>query len=198
MLEGRQFAVYTDHKPLIYAFNKNQLQNSPRQARHLEFISQFYNWHPLCYWKKEHSSRCTIKDKRNQLSNQYWDTNGGTRRKQRISKDLRRKTTRNKLKKIPIPGSDKQVYCDTIKEESRLYVTQLFRKQVFLSLHDLTHPGVKATIRLITERYTWINTKRLHAMDTSMPTVPEVKSRHNKTPTGNFIAPTKRFEHTPI
>jgi len=38
LLEGRYFAVYTDHKPLIYAFNKNQLQSSPRQTRHLEFI----------------------------------------------------------------------------------------------------------------------------------------------------------------
>jgi len=42
LLEGRQFAVYTDHKHLVYAiFNKNQLQSSPRQTRHLEFISQF-------------------------------------------------------------------------------------------------------------------------------------------------------------
>jgi len=31
----------TDYKPLIYDFNKNQLQSSPRQARHLEFISSF-------------------------------------------------------------------------------------------------------------------------------------------------------------
>jgi len=40
-LKGRQLAVYSDHKSLIYAFNKNQLQSSPRQARHFVCISQF-------------------------------------------------------------------------------------------------------------------------------------------------------------
>ncbi|KMQ86423.1 gag-pol polyprotein [Lasius niger] len=41
MVEGRQFTIYTDHKPIIYAFNQDPLRSSPRQARHLEYIGQF-------------------------------------------------------------------------------------------------------------------------------------------------------------
>jgi len=61
-----------------------------------------------------------------------------------------------KLKKIPIPGLDKQIYCDVTQGRPRPYVTQQFRKQVFLS-HGLAHPGVRATVKLITERYIWKN-----------------------------------------
>jgi len=41
ILEERQFIIYTDHKPITYALNKDILQSSPRQARQLEYISQF-------------------------------------------------------------------------------------------------------------------------------------------------------------
>ncbi|UYV64928.1 hypothetical protein LAZ67_3002470 [Cordylochernes scorpioides] len=41
LLEGRQFPVYTDHKPLTYAFQQNLDKASPRQCRHLDFIGQF-------------------------------------------------------------------------------------------------------------------------------------------------------------
>ncbi|GBN41740.1 hypothetical protein AVEN_192273-1 [Araneus ventricosus] len=41
MLEGRNFSIYTDQKPLIYAFKQNPNKCSPRQLRHLDLISQY-------------------------------------------------------------------------------------------------------------------------------------------------------------
>ena len=41
MLEARVFTVYTDHKPLTYAFQQKLEKASPRQSQHLDFIGQF-------------------------------------------------------------------------------------------------------------------------------------------------------------
>ena len=39
-IEGRPFIIYTDHKPLCIAL-ASQTERSPRQTRHLSFISEF-------------------------------------------------------------------------------------------------------------------------------------------------------------
>ena len=41
MVEGREFSVYTDHKPLTRALTSRSTQHTPRQIRHLDFVSQF-------------------------------------------------------------------------------------------------------------------------------------------------------------
>ncbi|GBP57240.1 hypothetical protein EVAR_82952_1 [Eumeta japonica] len=41
MLEARDFVIFTDHKPLCHAFKTRKDKCSPRQYRHLDFISQF-------------------------------------------------------------------------------------------------------------------------------------------------------------
>jgi len=41
MLEARQFVIFTDHKPLTYAFSQTRYKCSPRQFKHLDFASQF-------------------------------------------------------------------------------------------------------------------------------------------------------------
>lgn len=41
MLEGQTLTIFTDHKPIITAFEQKSSKASPRQLRHLDFISQF-------------------------------------------------------------------------------------------------------------------------------------------------------------
>jgi len=41
LVDGRIFVTRTDHKPLVYAFQQRPEKASPRQLRHLAYISQF-------------------------------------------------------------------------------------------------------------------------------------------------------------
>ncbi len=41
MIEARTFTLYTDHKPLTYAFRQKSDKGSPRQVRQLDYIGQF-------------------------------------------------------------------------------------------------------------------------------------------------------------
>ena len=40
-VEGRQFHLLTDHKPLTFAFFSQSCNHSPCQVRHLDYIAQF-------------------------------------------------------------------------------------------------------------------------------------------------------------
>ena len=54
ILEGRPFIVRTDHRPLVYAFAQRLDKASPRQQRHLDFISQYTT--EILYVKGEDTS----------------------------------------------------------------------------------------------------------------------------------------------
>jgi cleavage and polyadenylation specificity factor subunit 1 len=41
MLEGRQFTLYTDHKPLTFALSKAAEPWTARQCRHLSYVAEF-------------------------------------------------------------------------------------------------------------------------------------------------------------
>jgi len=41
MVEARRFVIYTDHKPLTFAFRQKPEKRTLRQFRHLDFIGQF-------------------------------------------------------------------------------------------------------------------------------------------------------------
>ncbi|GFY59307.1 integrase catalytic domain-containing protein [Trichonephila inaurata madagascariensis] len=60
-----------------------------------------------------------------------------------------------KLKKIEVPGSDVTLVCDTSMPRPRLFVPASEQRRVFDALHGLSHPGSRATARLISTHFVW-------------------------------------------
>lgn len=201
MLEGRHFTIYTDHKPLTYAMAQNPLKSSPRQARHLEFISQFTT--DIRHISGKDNIVADALSRINKISKQPIDFEE-LAKEQKEDEELRsiikNKETALKLEKINIPSTQMYVYCDTSTKVNRPFVPKTMRRQIFNSLHGIAHPGTKATAKLITERYVWPGVQK-ESTTWARECVPCQRAkitRHNKTPIGEIGQPSDRFRHIHI
>lgn len=101
------------------------------------------------------------------------------------------------LSRVQLPGAAGNVFCDSNSSLSRPFVPKTLRRRIFLALHSLSHPGTKASARLVAQRYVWPEMQR-DCMAWARACVQCQKSkvtRHNKSSIGNFVSPTRRFEH---
>lgn len=158
MVEARIFSVQTDHKPLTFAFATHRENCSPRQYRYLDYISQFTT--DIRYIAGEQNivadslSRINVIDM--PLDYQSLASEQATDPELR---DLLENGSSLKLKVVRLPESNIEVYCD-VTATPRPFITKSFRKQVYQTLHNLSHPGAKATVRLVTERFVWPGVRR--------------------------------------
>ncbi|CAE1285957.1 unnamed protein product [Acanthosepion pharaonis] len=70
---------------------------------------------------------------------------------------------------VPASFSDDTLYCDTSLASPRPYIPPTLRRQVFQHFHGLSHPSKRATVKLITDRFTF-----------SKPTSPFVEELRHK------------------
>ncbi|KAI5738884.1 hypothetical protein M8J77_012282 [Diaphorina citri] len=54
-----------------------------------------------------------------------------------------------------MPESDVRIYCDVSTRTARRFITRPFRRTAFNSIHQLSHPSVNTTVKLVKERYVW-------------------------------------------
>ncbi|GFW42130.1 retrovirus-related Pol polyprotein from transposon 17.6 [Trichonephila clavipes] len=154
MLEGLEVIIYTDHKPLAFAFTRKHDNSTPRQIRYLEFISQFTT--DIRYIE---GSDNVVADTFSRISQiDLLNSNDYSRLSEDQSSDLELQllmgsATGLELRPMYFAHSDKLFYCDVSMGTVRPYVTKLFRRQIFNQLHNLWHPGVKATQKLISARF---------------------------------------------
>ncbi|GFY50186.1 integrase_H2C2 domain-containing protein [Trichonephila inaurata madagascariensis] len=59
------------------------------------------------------------------------------------------------LKQLRMPGTTTEIYCDISTCTVRPYVPHALRRNVFLAVHNLSHPGIRATAKLISKRFVW-------------------------------------------
>ncbi|GFT44507.1 transposon Tf2-6 polyprotein [Trichonephila clavipes] len=200
MLEGRDFIIYTDQKPLMYAFMQNPDKCSPRQWRHLDFISQFST--DVRHINGTHNavadalSRIEV----NQISNSFLDFEALSKAQlednelQSLQNDEKSSLV---FKRVPSPVSATELICDTSTGSPRPFVPHNFRRTIFEHFHNLAHPGVAASFQLIASRYVWPNMRKT-VKDWVQNCIACQRSkvhRHTKTPLGTFALPDARFSH---
>ena len=57
--------------------------------------------------------------------------------------------------KVSLPMYSDQLLCDTSTSTPRPFVPETFRRTVFNSLHNISHPGIRASQHLITSCFIW-------------------------------------------
>ncbi|CAK9809028.1 Retrovirus-related Pol polyprotein from transposon 412 [Anthophora quadrimaculata] len=104
------------------------------------------------------------------------------------------------IKKTRLPNDNIELYCDVSTPSLRTFVTRQFRESVFKSLHNLAHPGAKATAKLVAQRFVWPGMQKDCKIWTQacIPCQRAKISRHVSTPVGSFGVPSTRFEHVHV
>lgn len=201
MVEGRTFTVFTDHKPITFAFQQKPEKCSPRQFRYLDFIGQFTTDIRHVAGKEN-----IVADALSRLEEvaepfSYADLAVSQKHNEELQAYMRGDISSNlRLERIRLPGSDTEVIYDVASRTARPFITRPFRRSAFDSVHRLAHPGIKATVRLVTEHYVWPSVKadcRSWARGCIQCQRSKI-SRHVSAPLGKFNVPSGRFEHVHI
>ena len=205
-VEGRQFHVITDHKPLTFALATKSSKLTPRQIRHLDLISQFTN--DVRYVKGSDNpvadalSRIDVSALHTDPVNTIdFQAVADAQTDESDLLNLQSDSSNSlQLKAIPLPTSNSTIVCDVSTGVPRPYVPEKFRQAVFESLHSLSHPSIRATQRLITARFVWphINSDIRKWTKSCLQCQKSKILRHTAAPFANFKTPDARFNNIHI
>ena len=141
-LEGRQFHVLTDHKPLTFALSTKLDRHSPRQARHLDYIAQFTSNIRHVQGPENVVADALSRIETNALlSGQPPVVDFAAMAKaQTTDHQLRAlqssSNTALVMEAIPLTDSPDPLYCDVSTGSQRPFVPLSWRRTVFDSLHS--------------------------------------------------------------
>lgn len=201
-IEGREFKIMTDQKPLVYAFMQRSDKASPRQIRQLSYIAQFTT-------KIEYiaGSENAVADSLSRVDSLRLPVEFDLcelAQQQEVDEQL--ETIKNapeysmKLKKIQWGINHTSIYCEISGESIRPYIPVKLREKVFRLFHEPAHPSAKISDRLIRQRYVW---PEMHRDISSwckncIPCQQSKITRHVKHTPAHFVAPDGRFDHIHI
>lgn len=201
-LDGRTFTLLTDHKPLTFAFKQKQDKASPRQARHLDFIGQFTTDVQHIAGNDNITADFLSRLNADEISlvKQLDFTNIIKTQDQLENFANKNPQMSLNIAKLAVSGSNEKIWCDISTGHVRPIVPPACRKNVMEAIHGLSHPGNKASQKLISERFVWPRMRHDVAKFTR-ECVQCQKSkihRHNRTEYSKYIPPNQRFEHINI
>lgn len=199
ILEVQHTTIFSDHKPLLYAFVQRREKLPPAQLNQLSFISQFTT--DIRYIKGVDNVVADAMSRVDAVAlEQGFEELAISQEADKELADLRQRGSSLQLTNVIIPGTSISVTCDVSTGKPRPFLTPSFRRAAFMKLHNLSHPGARATTRLVTERFVWpsVNKDCKEWARTCEACQRAKVSRHNSAPLGDFALPSGRFRHIHI
>lgn len=197
-LEGRQFTVFTDHKPLKFAFSSISEKATPRVIRQLDFIGQFTT--DIQYVPGVQNIPADVLSRLDAVlvptKIPYDEVAQAQQSDPKFQRILASTDTGLRLKRIAIPNATIPLYCNVNESRCRPFLTTQFRKMAFDMVHNLSHPGPRSMAKLVARRFVWPGIERdCRTWARACLACQKVKvSRHTRTPFGKFEE-AARFEH---
>ncbi|KAK4323351.1 hypothetical protein Pmani_005936 [Petrolisthes manimaculis] len=150
MIEGRRVTLFTDHKPLTITFNSSQPAKTDRQQRYWTLITEYITAVDYISGGENVVADCLSRAV-NAVRIEAYDLHSIAERQQR---DEETATYKNRLKKYPL-DKETTILCDSTTAHPRPFLPVSCRRAIFDQFHSLTHPGIKATLRILKSRYFW-------------------------------------------
>lgn len=198
-IEGRICTVYTDHKPITHAFDQKPERATPQHLRQLHYISQFTTDIRHIEGKfnvvSDYLSRIE-EIHRNSIDYNLFATE--QERDEEIKSIIEGNSKYSiAITKMPLPGTDKTIYCHIHNNVARPFVPNAYRRLVFEVIHGISHPGTRATNRLISEKFIWpsMNKDITYWTKHCIPCQKSKIHRHNKAPLKYYLLTNQRFTH---
>lgn len=192
LLEGRNFMVLTDHKPLTFAFKQKNEKASPRQLRQLQYISQFTtNIHHI---SGKDNVVADGMSRIEEIAEINYEIIAKDQAGDKELQQLLMESKSLKFKQCTLP-TGKILWCDTSTTQIRPFIPKLHRYKLFQQMHNLAHLGVKSTVKLMTCKFVWPDIRRdVQQWTRSCVSCQRNKvTRHTKTPLGKYEEPDERF-----
>ena len=104
------------------------------------------------------------------------------------------------MKKVELPGSSLRLYADISTDKIRPYIPPNHRYPVFRLLHDLSHPGIRASQQLVCSRFIWrgINKDIRNWTRKCLKCQSSEVTRHTISEPAKFQTTSTKFEHVHI
>ena len=196
MLEGTSYTICTDHKPLVTALSKPSDAWTSRQQRHLSTIAE-----TCCTIEYLPGKQNAVADALSrveistiQLGVDYEELS--TAQQSDPETDAAKSSITN-LRWKTIRIGNAQLLCDTSTGRPRPFVPKYFRRKIFDMIHSLSHPSIRATVQLVTNKFVWHSMKKDITLwtRTCINCQRSKIHRHTKSSLGSFPQPTRRFGH---
>lgn len=190
-IDGHHVSLFTDHRPLVSAFVSQKPAKSDKQQRYLSLLTEYLADVQFIRGDNNIVADCLSRPAM-AVSIDPCDL-PALAYQQKEDNELQE--YKEKLTSFPLKDNV-ELWCDTSLPYPRPFVPMSSRASVFNSLHGISHPGIKTSLKLLKSRYFWPDIdKNVRQWCRDCQACQQAKvTRHTRSPVHQFQLPSERFQ----